>query len=288
MCQVANHCTLEILDVYIPDDPEKSDPEYYADNVRDLMASELGVEVTEHAYDDICLYQEALSANVRSDFSVARVNQLFNTDLGQLKAWLQAFRKVDKDGSGCITCDELADILGFKDHHNSTVNRIFEFFDTDGTGLISYRGFVQMLALLSGKCTAASQAKLAFLICDEQGTGKVAKSKLLKTVGQGFAEKHASCGRPSCSTAPGRLSVSADLLGQPVTDKDEELSFEDFCRMVDERPKVLDAALDRLRSRFSVLTAQQQLTPDDKLLEAAALLKHGHCQSGGSYGIAES
>merc|ERR1740123_117839 len=140
-----------------------------------------------------------------------------------------------------------------------------------------------------GKCSAASQAKLAFFICDEQGTGKVAKRKLLETIGQGFAESRASLCRPSCSAAP-RNSVSIDLLGQPeltTSANNEELSFEDFCRLVDQRPKVLDAALERLRTRFSVLTApaQHQLKLDGKLCDALPLLKHAHSQ--GAYGIAE-
>jgi len=251
MCQLANHCTIEILDMYTPDEAERSDPQLFAENVRTVMADELGVDKTEHAYDDVFLYQETLNAHVANDFSVAATKRLLDVDLDQLKDWLRTFRKIDIDGSGYITPEELARVLGPGSRDPTSFGRLFSFFDTDGSGAIGYREFVQVLALLSGKCSSASRAKLAFLICDEEGTGKVTKRKLFETIGQSFAEPPSFAhGRASIR----RSSMSQELLGQltPSEDK-EELAFADFCRLVEKRPQVLEAAFDRVRGRLSVV-----------------------------------
>eukprot|EP00419_Tripos_fusus_P056304 CAMPEP_0172812318 /NCGR_PEP_ID=MMETSP1075-20121228/9963_1 /TAXON_ID=2916 /ORGANISM="Ceratium fusus, Strain PA161109" /LENGTH=565 /DNA_ID=CAMNT_0013651855 /DNA_START=78 /DNA_END=1775 /DNA_ORIENTATION=+ len=251
MCQLANHCTVEVLDVYTPDWNERQDPQLYAENVRTLMADELGVDKTEHAYDDVFLYQEALQARVANDFSVAAAKRLLDADLDQLKDWLRTFRKIDIDGSGYITPEELARVLGPGSRDPVWFGRLFSFFDTDGSGAIGYREFVQVLALLSGKCSSASRAKLAFLICDEEGTGKVPKGKLFTAIGQSFAERPSFAhGQPSAQ----RSSMSEELFGRLTTTADkEELTFADFCRLVEKRPQVLDAAIERVRGRLSLV-----------------------------------
>lgn len=44
--QFANFCEVIVLPPYVPSKEEKSDPRLYADNVRKLMAEELGVKLS--------------------------------------------------------------------------------------------------------------------------------------------------------------------------------------------------------------------------------------------------
>merc|ERR1712151_1200924 len=52
-------------------------------------------------------------------------------------------------------------------------------------GRIEYREFVQFLALLSGRCSQETLVKLAFLIIDQEGTGRVHTRAL-----RGMVERH--------------------------------------------------------------------------------------------------
>ena len=47
LCQVVNYCEVTYLDVYVPSEEEKKNPRLYANNVRALMAKEMGVPAVE-------------------------------------------------------------------------------------------------------------------------------------------------------------------------------------------------------------------------------------------------
>merc|ERR1711957_1121445 len=146
-------------------------------------------------------------------------------DLDVLKTWLRAFHKVDEDGDGFISRKEFGAIMltpadddtsklrpraGTNESTRTlanlgaastpkSVDQLFSFFDTDGSGSISYREFVQAVALLSGKCSAATRAKLAFLVYDVDGQGSVSRNMLREAVDNAFAE----------GPQPARKSVSS-------------------------------------------------------------------------------
>lgn len=190
MLQFANHCMVEVLDIYYPSEEERDDSLYFANTVRQLMAATLKLITTEHTYDDAFLYQAAILANVDNDFEVQAIKSLCEVDLGQLKEWLRSFHKVDRDGDGLLSrlefCEAIQVSAGEQRLAGST-DRLFRFFDTDGSGTISYREFVQAVALLSGKCSSASRAKLAFLVYDVDGCRKVRRSVLREAINNAFA-----------------------------------------------------------------------------------------------------
>eukprot|EP01096_Ripella_sp_DP13-Kostka_P007782 TRINITY_DN2865_c0_g1_i1.p1 TRINITY_DN2865_c0_g1~~TRINITY_DN2865_c0_g1_i1.p1 ORF type:complete len:335 (+),score=129.20 TRINITY_DN2865_c0_g1_i1:36-1007(+) len=52
LTQFANYAEVIYLDVYVPNEEEKKDPALYAENVRRLMAKELGVPLSDSSYDE--------------------------------------------------------------------------------------------------------------------------------------------------------------------------------------------------------------------------------------------
>merc|ERR1712137_438421 len=101
----------------------------------------------------------------------------------QLKEWLRIFCKLDANGTGHISCKQFLDALGLKGLAPSTLDHVMNFFDTDDSGMIEYREFVQSLALITGQCSAEtcaeSRVKLAFLLCDTDGRGLVWRQSVL-------------------------------------------------------------------------------------------------------------
>jgi len=254
MCQVSNTCSLELLDVCEPSEAEREDPKLFAERVREVMAAALGVPTTEHAYDDVFFYQEAaLQARVGSDFAVAAMQRLFNTDMEELKSWLKTFQVADRDRTGFLSRDEIVQALGLSNHSDAAVDHLFRFFDTDGSGAVEYREFVQVFALLSGRCSPSSLAKLAFLICDTQGTGLVPKHVLVQTLSQSFAEPRPSRAVTARLSEGCEASFGSELLlsaEAQQSHKSSELDFEDFCRLVERHPNLLQSALLRTRGRL--------------------------------------
>lgn len=58
--QLRNHCEVEFLPVYYPNEAEKKDPKLFADNVRQVMAKALNVPVSEATFQDKLAYHEGL------------------------------------------------------------------------------------------------------------------------------------------------------------------------------------------------------------------------------------
>jgi hypothetical protein len=57
--QFINHCDVEILPPYLPDEKERADPRLYADNVRAHMAAALGVELSSQGLREQQLLKQA-------------------------------------------------------------------------------------------------------------------------------------------------------------------------------------------------------------------------------------
>lgn len=194
MTQFANFCKVEVLEVVVPSPAERSDAVLYAQEVRLLMATAAGLDTTEHNYDDAFLYTAARQARVVADFEVRSMCDLFSVDLKQLTTWLQVFRTVDSDHDGLIARSDFKKVIGASFPFRRTrdarsLDRLFDFFDTDGSGTIEYREFVQGLALFSGKCDPGSMVKLAFLVYDVEGNGRVSRSVLRGALSRAFAQR---------------------------------------------------------------------------------------------------
>lgn len=268
--QFVNHCCVEILEVYRPSEAEKKAPVQYARNVRQAMADVLQLPVTEHTYDDVFFYREAaFKAGVGSDFEVESLKKMFHADMDDLKEWLHTFQKLDKDGSGSISRAELIDFLGLNDLKPKVLDRLFRFFDTDGNGSVEYREFVQIVALLSGKMDAKNIAKLAFLVYDTDGTGRVKRSDLIHAIDNGFqTNTHndqspedepeddlvrtvtgKSIGDELLRTVTGK-SMGVQLFDKSAADTDDMVGFTEFCELLDKNPHILETGFNDLRGRL--------------------------------------
>jgi len=209
------------------------------------MARELGVTTTEHSYDDLWLSSEALKCNVENDFAVQQIKDLYEMDFAKLTALLERFKSIDKDGSGTLSQSEFESVLGVQQgsddaRADESCESLFSFFDTDGSGGISYREFIQGVALISGRCSTQSQAKLAFLVLDMEGKGTVRADKLRQALSK---------------TVPKRIWSSWNL-----PDADVELSFEEFSKVLDKMPIFRDVAADFVRSRVQMEGNQDVIT----------------------------
>jgi len=253
MLQFANFCEMHILEPYVPSEKEKEDPKLFAENVRKLMAEHLDVSTTEHSYDDLFLMSNA-KAHQGSDFEVAEVKSLYQFSLDNLKHALKVFEKFDRANSGFISHEEFSQavrdgVLG-PVRSSSSIDHLFNFFDTDGSGSIAYREFLQGLALLSNKCSKTSRAELAFLIYDVEGTGKVQRGVLRKALNDAVAHKPRAESSDEQEMGRGRSpSIGDQILSGGDS---EEINLTDFMKLVQSQPEMLEAALELARTRLGL------------------------------------
>lgn len=251
MLQFANFCTVTILDTYVPSEEEVRDPILFANNVRALMAEEFDVPTTEHSYDDVWFAADAVRGNVGQDFELAQVKRLYDMDLDTLKVLLKSFRKFDTDNSGTLSRAEFDKAFQLSEHRcPASFDHLFSFFDTDGSGAISYREFIQGLALLSGRCSVQSQAKLAFLIFDVEGTGQVQIDALQKALDNAVA--HAG------DASPGKRIF--EMCGR----EGGAVGFEEFCALVEREPGILESAISLSRQRVGTVEEAALQASDEK------------------------
>lgn len=256
MLQFSNSCTVEVLEPYVPSEAEKHDPSLFAKNVRQVMARNLSVGTTEHTYDDLFLSIDASRLGVGSDFEVREIVEKYEVSTEQLTKWLHRFHSYDKDGDGCISHQEFEEVIrgeGFS-LSEEAVDNLFAFFDTDQNGTIQYREFVQVVALLSGKCSTMSRTQLAFLVHDVEGKGRVKRDVLRKSLNASVAVTRDAEGLPLLDT-PGEQLVQSPSAN--AGSSNEEVGFEEFRRMVDQDPSVLDRALERINQRLRLVSDAQ-------------------------------
>lgn len=249
MCQVYNRAKVTIFETYTPSEAERADPALFAANVRALMARSLGVQTTEHTYDDVYLSMKLVEANVSSDFEVESVKRLYDFDNEQLLGLLKKFRAFDKSNRGVITRSEFCHALGLAGENEwgvrtpASIIRLFAFLDTDDLGTISYREFVQVAALLSGKCSLKSQVQFAFLVYDFEGIGKVSVDLLKRALDYALAHGGST---PNSAAPPPSAEVFARV-------EKQELTFAEFEVLATRRPEVLQRALDTAEDRVGRL-----------------------------------
>lgn len=77
LTQFHTFCEIEFMPVYHPSEEEKKDPKLYARNVRNLMAQELGIPVSDYTFDDCKLM--TFVKNVNMPYAA------FSTDIDKLR-----------------------------------------------------------------------------------------------------------------------------------------------------------------------------------------------------------
>jgi len=178
MLQPANSLSVTYLPVVYPSEAERADPYLFGNNVRQTMAAALGVPTTAHSYDDVWLQATARKFGIEQTFEVSAVRSLFNLDVSDIASLLSTFHSVDRSGEGLLSEADFRRALGLENVDGRYARRLFQFFNVEGTGAISFAEVVQGLALLSPECSVEDKMKLAFLMADLDATGGVSKASL--------------------------------------------------------------------------------------------------------------
>ena len=179
MCQPYIHLTCTLMPVHYPSEAEKSDAILFANNVRDKMASEMNVPVTEHSYEDVFFVQHMQKigkGKVGNDFVVKEVRNAFNLSRDEINALLDRFGDATGDKT-VMDEDEFCRCLSIKPGTREA-GMLFHFFDNDDSGHIEFPEFIRGVALLSQNVDDVDRLRLAFAMLDINKTGRVALTDL--------------------------------------------------------------------------------------------------------------
>uniref|UniRef100_A0A2C9LMD9 Phospholipid/glycerol acyltransferase domain-containing protein n=1 Tax=Biomphalaria glabrata TaxID=6526 RepID=A0A2C9LMD9_BIOGL len=134
LCQFYTRIEIEYLPVYTPSEAEKKDPKLFANNVREKMASCLGVPVTDHTYDDCRLMNDAEKMKLPMNAGIVEFEKL-HSKLGvsyeEVQGCLKRFRDIkgskEKEKVAQITYDEFSQYLYLP--KSDALLEVFKLFD---------------------------------------------------------------------------------------------------------------------------------------------------------------
>jgi len=178
MLQFYNCMTVSYLPPYIPNEEEKKNANLFAKNIRNLMAKELGVGVTEHSYEDMTLSYEAQHMSISPaavNFELLTLKKLYNVSAQDIKDILSKMKAFDSDHSGTLNLQEFANYLNLP--ITNYVVDLFHFLDIDENGEITVQEFAVGLSLLSKHFNADETAVLAFDLTDLNKDGKISREE---------------------------------------------------------------------------------------------------------------
>ena len=149
------------------------------------------------------------------------VHNVPHTD--EIKDLEKAFRKIDNNGDGKLTKQELVD--GFILHYGKSqeeafkeINAIFRNVDSDNNGYLEYEEFI-CACIDKKKLLDNNYLKFAFDFFDSDGSGQIT-IKDLKEVFCGGGDLQAS------------NKLMHDIIGDIDDNGDGEISFQEFCKMM--------------------------------------------------------
>ncbi|GMH84996.1 hypothetical protein TrST_g12830 [Triparma strigata] len=238
--QFHNRMKATILDAYVPNEEEKADPNLFARNVRDFMAQELSLPTTEHSYPDLFLQMEGLKFPKQyfydCNFQMVDVKSQFNLELPDCKVLLRRFADADRDQSGRIEMDDFVTLFHLQTYSKEYRERLFRFFDVDGTGSIEFREFLCAVSIVSEGATVENKLPLAFAFYDKGGRGMLSLTDLNRTFDDA----------KRLGVVEGDFALSDAVFSEFDKDGDGLLSYEEFSMFVmatEENNKFLDPAI---------------------------------------------
>lgn len=159
LCRPINYVEITWLPPYEPSADEVADPALFANNVRRVMASALGVPVTGHTLDDVALQREARQLHLPEDTAVVEMENLsalFNgaVDRAAVAGVLADFARIDKEHRGFLTLEQWLAPVGEGDddlasaHARPELENIFRLLDVNESGRLEFKEYLLTVLLL--------------------------------------------------------------------------------------------------------------------------------------------
>lgn len=147
MCQWNNGMKVTFLPVMKPTDEEKKDPGLFAERVRSAMAESMGVPKTEHSFEDTRLMFAAKKmglAPAEAVIEMGRVYKQWGLTYRMCRLAMEKYMVAAKKGASRIGPEEFACAIGLDTTYgtNRKLIDIFDDFDQDKDGLLSFREFI--------------------------------------------------------------------------------------------------------------------------------------------------
>jgi len=238
LCQVYNCMVVTYLPVYYPNEAEKADPQLFADNVRQKMweAMQPGTEMTMYSYEDARLLaaaQEAyktINPEITKDITYSEVHKWLNLSVEDTKKLISVFREADLDGDGFVSKDEFTKWLDL-DPDSPTTESYFNLMDTEETGLICFRSFVQSLVLNSTSVGMEEKVQVLFWMYDTNQSGDISRQEIVNIMDASRLRR-----------APGgpEHKIDSGTVADAVMAGRDSLTFDEFDKAVEEHPELLE------------------------------------------------
>lgn len=233
LCQVYSRLEVQFLEPYVPSAAEVAQPELYAENVRQVMARALGVECTNHAFEDVAMllqvgqYAHEHVVPLTDVGEVMSLTDLRGADVDKL---VRYFVKHDLNQDGQISLDEMTQL--FPQDDPKLLARLFALVDANGNGQIDFRELCMGLRALTSRHDSTDELlRFAFRLYDTDNNGVIDAHEL---------ESMLRFNQTFYGAAP--LSVDAILREH----RDGEITMERFAELMSRQPDLLTYARSKL------------------------------------------
>ncbi|KAL0488271.1 serine/threonine-protein phosphatase 2B regulatory subunit [Acrasis kona] len=103
-----------------------------------------------------------------------------NFNQKEIKRLYKRFKKLDKDGNGCITSDEFFMIPELA--VNPLVKRVISIFDSNGDDSVNFKEFITALSVFNSRGDKNAKLEFAFKVYDIDNDGFISNGELFKVL----------------------------------------------------------------------------------------------------------
>uniref|UniRef100_A0A0K8S3G9 Phospholipid/glycerol acyltransferase domain-containing protein n=1 Tax=Lygus hesperus TaxID=30085 RepID=A0A0K8S3G9_LYGHE len=157
---------IEFLPVYNPSEDERRDPKLYAQNVRRLMAKELGIPTLDYTYQDCQLVSKAKKLSYSKDSIMLQAHQLrVQLGLSRTEIELKMIAESPKllVGPGIpVSFSQFATLLNLN-QMDPGAKELFSLFQKGG--VLDLKEYIMCVILVSSCSTKSEMIKKAFQVC---------------------------------------------------------------------------------------------------------------------------
>ncbi|XP_029717425.1 lysophosphatidylcholine acyltransferase isoform X1 [Aedes albopictus] len=226
LTQFHTYCEIEFLPVYHPNEEEKKDPKLYARNVRNLMARELGIPISDYTFDDCKMMTFVKNIGMPYPSFSADIEKL-RKELGMNKFNIEQQLVAEgprlTDENSFLTIEEFSKRLNVPVNSEST-KKLFRIFVKPDRGMdvIDFREYLLLsLFLITLYSPKMNYVRALFQLHGDRG--KVSRQAFFNTL------KYLVKISPQEADA---IFVTAD------SENLGEISFDQFSKVLDKYPAI--------------------------------------------------